>query len=372
MNFAAAARARVHAYRRTLHPLAWWVWAAGLAVTAGRTTNPLLLLVVFAVVASVVATRRGSAPWSATLGMSIRFGVTIIVLRLVIQVVFGAKVGGHQLFALPRVPLPSWAAGVSVGGPVTAEAVLAALYQGLQLGVILACFAAANSLASPYRLLRCLPSLLYEAGVAVTVGLAFTPEAMITVHDIRAARRLRGRPVRGVAGVRGMAVPVLEGALDRSLELAASMDARGYGRRVHRPGRSGQVANVATVGGLVLSVLGVAALLDQAGIPGPTGPVVLAAGMAVLAGALAARGRRTTRTRYRPDRWGSAEWLSTSSAILPVVAVLATPAGIHPSVSPPSWPALAVVPALATLLALAPVVLTPSPGLAVRHVAVAP
>ena len=33
------------------------------------------------------------------------------------------------------------------------------------------------------------------------------------------------------AGMRGIAVPVLEGALDRSLQLATSMDARGYGRR---------------------------------------------------------------------------------------------------------------------------------------------
>ena len=32
-------------------------------------------------------------------------------------------------------------------------------------------------------------------------------------------------------GLRGIAVPVLEGALDRSLQLATSMDARGYGRR---------------------------------------------------------------------------------------------------------------------------------------------
>jgi energy-coupling factor transport system permease protein len=337
------------------------VWAAGLAVVAGRTTSPLLLALVFAVVASVVVTRRGNAPWAATLGVSVRFGVTIVLVRLVIQVVFGAKVGGHQLFALPRVPLPTWAAGVSIGGPVTVEAILGALYQGLQLAVILACFAAANSLASPYRLLRCLPSLLYEAGVAVTVGLAFTPEAMITVRNIRDARRLRGRPVRGIAGVRGMAVPVLEGALDRSLELAASMDARGYGRRVRRPGPAGRVGDVATVAGLILSVLGVAALVDQTGIPGPVGPVILPLGVAMLAGALVARGRRTTRTRYRPDRWGSPEWLTAASVLVPVVAVVATGAGIHPSVSPPQWPALAAAPLAAILVALAPAALTPPP-----------
>ncbi len=57
---------------------------------------------------------------------------------------------------------------------------------GLRLAVVLICFGAANSLASPYRLLRCLPSVLYEAGVAVTVSLAFAPEV---VRRSRRARR---------------------------------------------------------------------------------------------------------------------------------------------------------------------------------------
>ena len=36
---------------RDLHPGAWWLWALGLAAAASRTTNPLLLALVLAVVA---------------------------------------------------------------------------------------------------------------------------------------------------------------------------------------------------------------------------------------------------------------------------------------------------------------------------------
>ena len=162
----------------------------------------------------------------------LRLGLVVILIRVVLVIVFGNRLPGHTLFTLPHVPLPSWAAGVSIGGPVTAEAVLAAVVQGLRLAVVLVCFGAANSLASPYRLLRCLPAVLYEAGVAITVALSFAPELVMAITDIRAARRLRGRPLRGLAGLRGTAVPVLERALDRSLQLASSMDARGYGRRV--------------------------------------------------------------------------------------------------------------------------------------------
>ena len=50
---------------RALHPGAWWLWALGLATAASRTTNPVVLLLVVAVVAHVVAARRTEAPWAA-------------------------------------------------------------------------------------------------------------------------------------------------------------------------------------------------------------------------------------------------------------------------------------------------------------------
>ncbi len=80
---------------------------------------------------------------------------------------------GHVLFRLPELRLPSWAASVRVGGAVTSESLVGALYDGLRLSMLFVCFGAANTLASPYRLLRCLPASLYEAGVAVTVALSF-------------------------------------------------------------------------------------------------------------------------------------------------------------------------------------------------------
>ena len=65
----------------------------------------------------------------------------------------------------------------------------------------------------------------------MTVALSFTPELVETIGAVRRARRMRGIPTSGLRGLRGIAVPVLKGALDRSLQLATSMDSRGYGRR---------------------------------------------------------------------------------------------------------------------------------------------
>ncbi len=271
------ARARA---RRPVHPLAWWAWAACLAVTAMQTTdpNPFLLLLVGAVACFVVASCRGNGPWSQSLGLFLRIGLVVIVIRVAIEILFGQRgVPGHVLFILPHVPLPSWAAAVSIGGAVTLESIITALVLGLQLAVILVCFGSANSMVSPYRLLRCLPAVLYEAGVAVTVALSFTPELIETIAAVREARRLRGIPTNGLRGLRGVAVPVLEGALDRSLQLATSMDARGYGRRNDTSGTTRALAVGATGAGLLLAAIGLYGVIDAGSLFGLGLPIVAVA-----------------------------------------------------------------------------------------------
>lgn len=329
--------------RRQLHPGAWWLWALGLAAAAMRTTNPILLALVFVVAAYVVAARRPSAPWGWSFRSFVWLGAFVVAIRVALQVVVGVRLPGHTLFSLPEVALPDWAAGVSLGGPVTLEAIVQASVDGFRLAVLLACFGAANSLASSARLLRCLPAVLYELGVAATVALTFAPQAVAAVGRVHEARRLRGRPTRGLAGVRGVALPVLEGALERSVQLAASMDARGYGRRATVPPAHRRVATGATLAGLLALAAGLYGLLGAAA-PGALGLPVLAAGSALLAAGLFAGGRRTVRTRYRPDRWGAPEWVVAASGALAIAGVVVAgrldPGSLAPSVFPLEAPTL--------------------------------
>ncbi len=333
-----------------------------MAGAASRTTNPILLLLIGGVVAFVVAARRTAAPWSRSLVVFLRLGLLVIVLRVVLVVVFGNRLPGHVLFTLPQVPLPSWARGVSIGGPVTVEAVVQAVVQGLRLAVVLLCFGAANSLASPYRLLRCLPAVLYEAGVAITVALSFAPELVVSIGAVRDARRLRGRPVRGFAGLRGMAVPVLESAFDRSLQLASSMDARGYGRRVPVSAGARRWASGGTALGLLLVMGGAYGVLVSGSLPGGGIPFV-AVGAVLVAAGLAAGGRRTNRTRYRPDPWGLPEWLVVASGVVAVGGLIAAgvlgATGLQFSVYPLGLPTLPVLAAGGILVGLLPAWVAP-------------
>src|SRR3954466_6536913 len=220
---------------RVLHPAAWWGWATAVAIAASRTTNPVTLVLLVSATAFVVASRRPQSPWSRSYVVFLRLGLVAVGVRGVLFALLGAGPGPHVLWTLPQVPLPGWMAGVRLGGPVSLDGVLAATYDGLRLAVILICVGAANTLTSPRRLLKSLPSALQEAGVAVTVALSFAPQAVASVGKLRGARRLRGRRTTGLRSLHGLVVPVLEGALERSVDLAAAMDARGFGRRGTTP-----------------------------------------------------------------------------------------------------------------------------------------
>ncbi|TEX50170.1 MAG: cobalt ABC transporter permease [Actinomycetales bacterium mxb001] len=347
---------------RMLHPGAWWLWAAGLAVAASRTNNPLLLLLIIAVAGYVVAARRPIAPWSRSFAVFLRIGLIVIAIRVVFQVIVAAPIGTTVLFTLPSVMLPEFLAGVRLGGPVTAESLLAAVYDGLRLATILACVGAANSLASPARLLKAVPAALYEFGVSVVVAVTFAPQLVADLDRVRAARRLRGRSEGGVRGAAGAAVPVLEGALERSVALAAAMDSRGYGRQAERSPSMRRFTTAALLIGLVAAVVGVYGLLDAAA-PAYLGLPMLLLGLACGITGFALAGRRSTRTRYRPDPWTWPEWAVTACAIVTAGTFLVAGAigmtGLMAPVDPPAWPAVPPIAVLGILVSVLPAVITP-------------
>lgn len=347
-----------------LHAGAWWLWALGLATAASRTTNPLLLGLLVAVAAYVVAARRTDAPWASSYGAFVRLGLLVIVIRLVFSVLLGSPIPGTRvLFTLPEVPLPSWAQGVRIGGRVTAEAVVFALYDGLKLAALLACVGAANALANPARLLKSLPGALYEVGVAVVVALTFAPNLVADMLRLRSARRLRGRPDRGVRALLQIGLPVLEGALERSVALAAAMDARGYGRAAQVPPAVRHITTVLTLGGLLGVCAGTYGLLAAEGAG--FGTPLLLAGLAAAVAGLWLGGRRSVRTRYRPDAWGARAWLvSGSGAAVAALMIWATgpdQAALQPSVVPLTAPSLPLRPAAAVLIGLLPAFAAPAP-----------
>jgi energy-coupling factor transport system permease protein len=319
----------------------------------------VLLILILAVAGFVVAARRSDAPWANSYLAFLKLGLVVIGIRVVLQALLSTRSQGNTLlFTLPQIPLPDWASGVKLGGEVTAEALVTALYDGGQLAVMLCCIGAANALASPRRLLKSLPGALYEMGVACVVALTFAPQLVTDARRIRGARRLRGR-ARG--SFRTTAMPVLEGALDRSVELAAAMDSRGYGRTAHVPRRQRQITGASVLLGLLGIMLGVYSLLTDA-MAAPAAGGALAFGVLLATGAMAVGRQRVTRTRYRPDPWALPEWLVIGSGALAAAAlIIAAALGVEGLVLPGPLvvPPVPLLPVIGILIGLAPAVAAP-------------
>ena len=313
-TFASADSWRAARLSRDLHPVAWWVWALGLASAASYTLNPIALALLIALAATGVFLRRSDQPWARSFRLYVWLGVFIVVIRVIFRIVFGGLDGTTVLFNLPEIPLPDFAAGVRLLGPVTRESLLSGFYDGLRLATIVICIGAANSLANPKRLLRSVPPALYEIGTALVVAVTVLPQFADSARRVRAAQALRGGPSGRFRSLRRLVVPILEDALGRSLRMASGMDSRGYGRPGDASPRQRAVTGAFMLVALCGICVGTYALLDSTA-PRWLALPMLGVGAAFSVVGLVSAGQRVTRSRYRPDRWRWPEFAVMASGI---------------------------------------------------------
>lgn len=348
--------------RRELHPGSWWLWALGLAAGASFTLNPFLLLALIVIAALVVAACRGDAPWALSFRYYLYFGALVVVMRVVFRILLGGGSAPDDavLIHLPEIPLPEVARGIQLLGDVTVNEVLIGLYDGMRLAALIICVGAANSLANPKRLLASAPPALYEVGAALVVAVSVFPQLAESVRRVNRARKLRGDASRGTGAMHRIVIPVLEDALDRSMTLAAGMDARGYGRTGSASPRERFVTGSLMLVGLFGLSVGTYGYLDGTA-PAILSYPMLAVGLVFAVLALRSAGRRVHRTRYRPMRWHTAEYLTAGSGLAVAVGlkVLSTHQidVLYPDV--PGWPPLSVLALLVVALGVLPVFVAP-------------
>ncbi|KAA1418647.1 energy-coupling factor transporter transmembrane protein EcfT [Nocardioides humilatus] len=347
---------------RDLHPVAWWCWAVGLAVGASCTTNPLLLGLLLAIATLTVFACRGDQPWSRSFRLYLWLGLIVLVVRVAFRILVGGNDAGDVLLSLPEIPLPDWAAGISLIGPFSRQELLAALYEGLRLATLLIAVGAANALANPKRLMRSLPPALYEIGTAMVVAITVIPQLADSARRVRAAQQLRGGERGRVRGLRRLLVPILEDAFERSLALAAGMDARGYGRSGAATASQRRSTGGLMILGLAGICVGVYAFLDSSA-PRLLAWPMLAVGVAAALGGFVLAGRRVERTRYRPERWRLPEVVIALSGVAVGAGLWAVqrwePLVAYPSVN--VSPTISIGALAAILVGLVPVFVAPPP-----------
>jgi len=207
----------------------WWLLGVALALSASLSHNALLLGSVSFVSLALIAVFADRERGRTTIRIYGTMAILVIVLRIVFRIVFNSPTLDPVAFNLPTLSAQVGQLRFSYLGPVSWINLGRAFIDGLHLAAIILAVAMANAVANPRKLLRAAPTALYEFATAAAVALNLAPQLVTSLFRVRRARALRGAS-SGLSGFGGVVVPVIEDAINKSLELAASMDARGFGR----------------------------------------------------------------------------------------------------------------------------------------------
>lgn len=232
----------------TLNARAVAGWAGAAVLVAVAAANPLYRGLVLVAAAAFLA--RWRRP-----GVRLRPFLTSVAGAAAASLVLNTLLshGGEDVVAA----LPGWMPGV--GGPLTLEA--AAFGSMIASGLAAAALAAASlSLAvEPHDLVDALPAALARTAAAVGGALNLVPGLGRSFADVREAQRMRGWRPRGPRSWSQVMVPVVLTSVERSVQLAESMEARGFGsgaRTSYRPapwrGADVAVAGAALAAALIL------------------------------------------------------------------------------------------------------------------------
>lgn len=176
-------------------------------------------------------------------------GTLVSALFVVILTPFVESIGIHELWVGPTVPVLGQL-------DVTREELSGAVFQGLRLAAVGLAFAVYALRVDHDRLLAA-SGWARRSSLAAALATRLVPLLERDVRDLRVS--LRGRNV-DLGPVRLLS-PLLAGSLERGLDLAEAMEARGYGRpgrtRAPRPSWGGldYVAMAAAVALVIVGVL---------------------------------------------------------------------------------------------------------------------
>ncbi|MFV9506081.1 MAG: energy-coupling factor transporter transmembrane component T [Oscillochloridaceae bacterium umkhey_bin13] len=306
-----------------MHTLTWLIWLGAGLLAVTLAPNPLYLSLILLATAQVFVSWRSDSPMARSFGLFMRAGALICLGYVIFSVItVGGARGSTVLVALPALRLPDWLGGVVFGGPITAEALAWGLTRGLAIWALMALFGAFNALVDHHRLLRLTPRSLYSVGLAVTIAIAFVPALLRAIVEISQAQRARGHRFGGPRSWVPLVAPLLAGSLERAVQLAEALDARGYGRNAVSTREFG-MRQLSLLLGTCLLGMGVLGWLYYGPESLPfTGPIAASGALGLGLGWWTLE-RRVQRSVYRRERWRQRDSIAIAASLGSVVALLA-------------------------------------------------
>jgi energy-coupling factor transport system permease protein len=199
----------LHAARASVAGL----YCGALAAAAFLTANPLVLAVLAATVLAAALSSGAGARVARSLWLSLPMGLAIVAVN--------ALVTRQGLTVLVRL---------GDGGPlgqldITLEALAFGAREALVLVVIVAVAALASAAIDPDEVLRSMRRVSFRSALTATIATRMVPLLALDARRIGEAQRCRPQPAGRLAVMRA----ITANALDRSLDVAATLEVRGYG-----------------------------------------------------------------------------------------------------------------------------------------------
>jgi energy-coupling factor transport system permease protein len=200
---------------QSARPGAAVAYLGALVVVAFLYSNPAVLLA--AGLAGCLAGRLAGA--RAAVRAALRMGLGLAFLIVVVNALVVDR-GETVLARLGHLPIL---------GPVdiTLEAIVAGLSIGLRAAVTMVAFCVYSACVDPDRVLRALRPVAARSALTATLVSRLVPVAAADAGRLRDAARLRG-PGAAAVGKGALARRLLAGSLDRAVDVAATLELRGY------------------------------------------------------------------------------------------------------------------------------------------------
>lgn len=192
-------------------------WSGACLFIVLFTTNPAYKALVLAAAFATLAAGAGLRRMRRLL-----YGVAFIAGIDVALNFVSAHLGRTVLFALPdNIP--------ALGGPYTLEALVFGAVNGTTVGAAILAAAALSLLTSPHDVMEALPKALSRTGTAIAASMNLVPSVANSFTQVSEAQRMRGWLPKGPRSWAEVVVPVVLTSVEGSIQLAESMEARGFG-----------------------------------------------------------------------------------------------------------------------------------------------
>lgn len=191
-------------------------WSGACLFIVLFTTNPIYKALVLAAAFAALAAGAGLPRMKRALTAVVLIAAFDVALNFI-----SAHLGRTVLFSLPdKIP--------AIGGPYTLEALAFGFSNGITIAAAILAAAALSLLLSPHDVMDALPKALARTGTAVAASMNLVPSVASSFTQVSEAQRMRGWRPRGPRSWAEVVVPVVLTSVEGSIQLAESMEARGF------------------------------------------------------------------------------------------------------------------------------------------------